>query len=81
MAPRPSSASWAEWIVWKRLWRGSVFSAIVAPLFLAAMGLGLSDLVNRGSGDVEGVSYLVFSAGGLMAAGAVMQAAASRCGR
>ena len=66
-----------EWIVWKRLWRGSVFSAVVAPLlYLAAMGLGLGDLVNQGSGDVEGVSYLVFVTGGLMAASAVMQAAA-----
>ncbi len=65
-----------EWVVWKRLWRGSVFSAVIAPLlFLAAMGLGLGDLVNEGSGDVEGVSYLVFVTAGLMAASAAMQAA------
>jgi lipooligosaccharide transport system permease protein len=65
-----------EWVVWKRLWRGSVFSAVIAPLlFLAAMGLGLGDLVNQGSGNVSGVSYLVFVTPGLMAASAVMQAA------
>ena len=62
-----------EWVVWRRLWRGSVFSAVVAPLlFLAAMGVGLGDLVNQGTGDVDGVSYLVFVTGGLMAASAVM---------
>jgi lipooligosaccharide transport system permease protein len=65
-----------EWVVWKRLWRGSVFSAVIAPiLFLAAMGLGLGDLVNQRSGNVAGVSYLAFVAPGLMAASAVMQAA------
>jgi lipooligosaccharide transport system permease protein len=65
-----------EWVVWKRLWRGSVFSAVIAPLlFLAAMGLGLGDLVNQGSGNVSGVSYLVFVTPGLMAASAAMQAA------
>ena len=65
-----------EWVVWKRLWRGSVFSAIVAPLlFLAAMGVGLGDLVDENQGKVAGVSYLAFVAPGLMAASAVMQGA------
>ncbi|HEX5587594.1 MAG TPA: ABC transporter permease [Acidimicrobiia bacterium] len=65
-----------EWVVWRRLWRGSTFSYVVAPLlFLAAMGLGLGDLVQKGSGDVAGVSYLDFVTPGLMAASAVMMAA------
>jgi lipooligosaccharide transport system permease protein len=66
-----------EWIVWKRLWRASTFSFVVSPLlFLAAMGLGLGDLVQKSSGNVDGVSYLEFVAPGLMAASAVMMAAA-----
>jgi len=65
-----------EWLVWKRLWRGSTFSFVVTPLlFLAAMGLGLGDLVQKSSGNVDGVSYLDFVAPGLMAASAVMMAA------
>jgi lipooligosaccharide transport system permease protein len=65
-----------EWVVWRRLWRGSVFSYVVAPvLYLAAMGLGLGDLVKKGTGDVAGVSYLDFVTPGLMAASAVMMAA------
>jgi len=65
-----------EWIVWKRLWRGSTFSFVVSPLlFLAAMGLGLGQLVQKSTGNVDGVSYLEFVAPGLMAASAVMMAA------
>jgi lipooligosaccharide transport system permease protein len=65
-----------EWVVWRALWRGSVFSAVVAPLlFLGAMGLGLGELVKQGSGNVAGVSYLDFVTPGLMAASAVMGAA------
>jgi lipooligosaccharide transport system permease protein len=65
-----------EWLVWRRVWRASAFSAVVAPiLFLGAMGLGLGQLVKQGSGNVAGVSYLDFVAPGLMAASAVMQAA------
>ena len=38
-----------------------MFQATISPLlFLAAMGLGLGDLVNKGSGGVDGVDYLVF---------------------
>ena len=62
--------------VWRRLWRGSVFSSFVSPLlFLAAIGLGLGGLVDERTGEVGGVPYLVFVAPGLLAAGA-MQAAA-----
>jgi lipooligosaccharide transport system permease protein len=65
-----------EWLVWRRLWRASVFSAFVTPvLFLAAMGLGLGGLVQKGTGNVEGVSYLEFVAPGLMAASVVLMAA------
>src|SRR5436190_3349397 len=65
-----------EWLAWRRLWKASVFQATVAPLlFLAAMGLGLGDLVDKNSGGVSGVSYLVFITPGLMAASAMMQAA------
>src|SRR3954451_23247912 len=65
-----------EWSVWRRLWRASVFSSFVTPvLFLAAMGLGLGGLVQKGSGDVAGVSYLEFVTPGLMAATAALMAA------
>jgi lipooligosaccharide transport system permease protein len=64
-----------EFIVWRRLWRGSVFQTVVQPLlFLAAMGLGLGDLVNKKSGGVGGLSYLEFVAPGLLAASVMMQA-------
>ena len=63
-----------EWVAWRRLWKASVFQATISPLlFLAAMGLGLGDLVNKGSGGVNGVDYLVFVTPGLMAASAMMQ--------
>lgn len=62
--------------VYRRLWKGSVgFSFIVPALFLAAMGIGVGGLVDERTGDVAGVSYLVFVAPGLLAANA-MQAAA-----
>ncbi len=65
-----------EWLVWRRLWRGTVFSSVFAPLlFLAAMGIGLGHLVDRHQGSVDGFTYLEFIAPGLMAASAVMQAA------
>jgi lipooligosaccharide transport system permease protein len=65
-----------EWIVWKRIWRGSVFSAFVAPvLYLAAMGVGLGDLIDKSSGNVSGVSYLAFVAPGLLAASLAMNSA------
>jgi lipooligosaccharide transport system permease protein len=62
--------------VYRRLWKASVFSSFVGPvLFLTAMGLGLGSLVEEGSGDIEGLSYLAFVTPGLLAAG-VMQTAA-----
>jgi len=58
---------------YKRTWRGSVVSTVLFPvLFLAAMGLGLGSLVDSSaSGGVDGMSYLVFLAPGLLAATAM----------
>jgi lipooligosaccharide transport system permease protein len=62
--------------VYRRTWKGSLFMSFLSPiLFLAAMGLGLGSLISRGPvRTIDGVSYLVFLAPGLLAANA-MQAA------
>ncbi len=61
----------------RRFWRSSVFAYVLNPImFLGAMGLGLGGLVDQHSGAVSGVSYLVFVAPGLLAAGAMQAAAA-----
>ena len=62
--------------VYRRTWKGSLFMSFLSPvLFLAAMGLGLGSLIARGPvRTIDGVSYLVFLAPGLLAASA-MQAA------
>jgi lipooligosaccharide transport system permease protein len=66
-----------EFQVYRRLWRGMVFSMFLNPtLFLAAMGVGLGDLIDESSGDVGGVSYLEFVAPGVLVASA-MQLVAS----
>jgi lipooligosaccharide transport system permease protein len=69
----------AHWMVqYRRTWRGTAVSSVLQPLgFLAAMGLGLGVLVDRGTGatSLSGVGYLQFLAPGLLAASA-MQAAA-----
>src|SRR6202171_743061 len=66
--------------VYRRTWKGSVFMSFVSPiLFLAAMGLGLGSLISRGPvRTVDGVSYLVFIAPGLLAAGAWASAPVER---
>jgi lipooligosaccharide transport system permease protein len=62
--------------VQRRIWNGSVFSIFVAPvLYLIAMGMGMGALVEEGSGTVDGVSYLVFVAPGLLAATSVQSTA------
>src|SRR4030095_8567050 len=57
-------------LVYRRVWRGSVFSSFVQPtLFLAAMGLGLGMYVDIGKALLpHGVSFLQFLAPGLLAA-------------
>ena len=62
--------------VFRRLWRGTVFSSFVTPvLFLAAMGLGLGGLVDEGTADLGGLDYLAFVAPGLMVASAMQSVA------
>ncbi len=73
-----------ELLVYRRVWRGSIFSSFLSPVFfLAAMGLGLGSLVDADAGAgstsgaaLAGVSYLAFLAPGLLASTA-MQTAAS----
>jgi lipooligosaccharide transport system permease protein len=63
--------------VYRRLWRGLVFSTFLNPvLFLAAIGLGLGALVDEQTGTVEGFDYLEFVAPGLLVASAAQLAAA-----
>jgi len=74
-----------ELLVYRRVWRGSIFSSFLNPvLFLAAMGLGLGSLVDAGGGPgaggasgaaLVGVSYLAFLAPGLLASTAMQTAA------
>lgn len=63
---------------WRRTWQGSAFSSFVSPvLFLAAMGLGLGELVDEGTGsEVLGdVTYVAFVGAGLLAATTFQNAA------
>jgi len=72
-----------ELLVYRRVWRGSLFSSFLSPVFfLAAMGLGLGSLVDAGAGAggatgpaLAGVSYLAFLAPGLLASTAMQTAA------
>ena len=62
--------------VWLRLWHGLAFSMFVQPaLYLAAMGLGLGQLVDAHSGTVAGLPYLDFVAPGLLVASSMQLAA------
>jgi lipooligosaccharide transport system permease protein len=60
----------AEARVYKRTWRGSVFSSFLSPvMYLLAMGVGLGTLVDANlPAGLEGVSYLTFLAPGLLVA-------------
>jgi lipooligosaccharide transport system permease protein len=67
-------------MTYRRRWRGSVFSTVLTPvLMLAAMGLGLGSLVDKGTAarraSLGGASYLAFLAPGLLAAAAMQTAA------
>ncbi|HET9729829.1 MAG TPA: ABC transporter permease, partial [Acidimicrobiia bacterium] len=64
-----------EATVYARLWRGAVFSMFLSPiLYLAAMGLGLGELVDQHAGKVSGLTYLEFVAPGLLVASAMQLA-------
>ena len=60
-------------LVYRRVWRGSVFSSFLQPtLFLAAMGLGVGAMVDAGgAGLPDNASYAAFLAPGLLAAAAM----------
>lgn len=65
-----------EVMVYRRLWRSSVFTSFLSPLmFLGAIGLGLGGLVDERTGAVDGLDYLVFVTPGILAAGAMQSAA------
>lgn len=62
---------------YKRTWRSSITTSFLFPvLYLAAMGVGLGSLVDKHSHTVDGVTYLVFLAPGLLA-GTAMQIGAN----
>lgn len=56
-------------LVYRRVWRGSLFMSFLQPLlFLVAMGMGLGGMVDRGGVALPGgVSYLMFLGPGLLA--------------
>jgi lipooligosaccharide transport system permease protein len=68
--PRSVRAFEAWAVGYKRTWRGSAVSSFLSPvLFLAAFGLGLgSQIDDSQAASLDGVSYLVFLAPGLLAA-------------
>jgi lipooligosaccharide transport system permease protein len=61
-------------LAYRRTWKGTAVTTFLNPvLFLAAMGLGLGTLVDRGAGPgaLADISYLEFLAPGLLAASAM----------
>jgi lipooligosaccharide transport system permease protein len=59
--------------VYRRIWRSSVWSSVLGPLFyLGAMGFGLGSLVDKhGTASLGGVSYLAFVAPAILAVSAM----------
>ncbi len=59
--------------VYRRTWRGSVFSTFLSPiLYLAALGVGLGAFVDQSNpSGIEGVSYAMFLAPGILVATAM----------
>ena len=57
--------------MYRRIWRSSIWSSLLGPLFyLGAMGFGLGTLVDRhGTASLGGVSYLDFVAPAILASG------------
>lgn len=66
----------SEIIAYRRTWRGTVITSFFNPVFfLAAMGAGLGQLVDDGSGRSLSIPFLTFVASGLMAANAMQNGA------
>lgn len=63
-------------LVYRRTWRGTIFSTFLSPLlFLAAIGVGLGTFVDSANpGGIDGVPYIAFLAPGLLAAQAMQTA-------
>jgi lipooligosaccharide transport system permease protein len=55
--------------VYRRIWRSSIWSSVLGPLFyLGALGFGLGSLVDKhGTASLGGVSYLAFVAPAILA--------------
>ncbi len=76
-ASRPASRSFRAfgcWLtVYRRIWRSSIWSSVLGPLFyLGALGFSLGTLVDRhGTASLGGVSYLAFVAPAILASGAM----------
>src|SRR5690348_8580218 len=88
MAARPSLVlslhAFRCWLtVYRRIWRSSIWSSVLGPLFyLGAIGVGLGTLVNRhGTASLGGVSYLDFVAPAILASGAMNAAMGEEIGR
>jgi len=67
----------AEARIYRRTWRGSVVSGFLNPiLYMFAMGVGLGSLVDANMpGGVDGVSYVMFIAPGILVASAMQTGA------
>jgi lipooligosaccharide transport system permease protein len=65
-----------EAYLWSRLWWTGAFSTFIAPvLVLTALGVGLGGLVDSGTRDLDGLTYLSFVTPGLLVASVVQTAA------
>ena len=73
----PTLHAYEFWLAqYRRVWRGTVISSLLNPVFyLAALGIGLGTLVDRGGTGPGGVPYLDYVAPGLVAAAAMQVAA------
>jgi lipooligosaccharide transport system permease protein len=72
--PSLSGRAFLCWLtVYRRIWRSSIWSSVLGPLFyLGAMGFGLGSLVDRhGTASLGGVSYLAFVAPAILASSAM----------
>ncbi len=77
MLPSPAAGSFflQRLTAHRHYWRSSALGSVLEPvLFLAAMGLTLGTLVDRGPGLPGGVGYLAFLAPGLLVAAAMQTA-------